>query len=202
MTSVIWVRSTSATTCDDRTLMDWDAFRADIHLCTHFLDNIIDVNKYPLPEIDSLSKRIRRIGLGVMGFADALVRFGIAYDTRRRRGVRPQGDGVRRRRRQARVEPVGRRAWTVPRVGEEHLGTGRHLRARRERPAHSSDAAAAQLQRHDRRADRHDFHHCRMLIGPRAAVRRRVHAQPGRRDDARCERRLRRDRQERGLVFR
>jgi ribonucleoside-diphosphate reductase alpha chain len=61
--------------------MDWESFKKDIHLSTHFLDNIIDVNKYPLAEIDSLSKRIRRIGLGVMGFADALVRLGIAYDT-------------------------------------------------------------------------------------------------------------------------
>jgi ribonucleoside-diphosphate reductase alpha chain len=61
--------------------IDWGAFRRDIHLSTHFLDNIIDVNKYPLDAIDNLSKRIRRIGLGVMGFADALIRIGIAYDT-------------------------------------------------------------------------------------------------------------------------
>ena len=61
--------------------MDWAAFATDIHLSTRMLDNIIDANKYPLPEIDALAKRIRRIGLGVMGFADALIRLGIKYDS-------------------------------------------------------------------------------------------------------------------------
>jgi ribonucleoside-diphosphate reductase alpha chain len=61
--------------------MDWQSFATDIHLSTRMLDNIIDANKYPLPEIDALAKRIRRIGLGVMGFADALIRLGIKYDS-------------------------------------------------------------------------------------------------------------------------
>jgi ribonucleoside-diphosphate reductase alpha chain len=62
-------------------VMDWESLGRDIQLSTHLLDNIIDANKYPLPEIGALAKRIRRIGVGVMGFADALIRLGIAYDS-------------------------------------------------------------------------------------------------------------------------
>jgi len=61
--------------------VDWEKLKQLVHLGIHFLDNVIDANEYPTKESEKLAKNNRRIGLGVMGFADMLIKLNLPYDS-------------------------------------------------------------------------------------------------------------------------
>lgn len=59
----------------------WEALRRTINQSIHFLDNVLDMNEYPIEKIQVMTRKIRRIGLGIMGLADALLALNIGYNT-------------------------------------------------------------------------------------------------------------------------
>ncbi len=61
--------------------IDWERLAQAIPQCVRFLDNVIDMNRYPIAEIDRATKLTRKIGLGVMGWHDALLQLGVPYDS-------------------------------------------------------------------------------------------------------------------------
>jgi len=65
----------------DKPRFDWERLARVIPDCARFLDDVIDMNRYPIDEIDKATKLTRKIGLGVMGWHDALMRLGIPYDS-------------------------------------------------------------------------------------------------------------------------
>ena len=66
---------------ESNTEVDWNKLRNTTRTAVHFLDNTIDANKYAIPEIKKANKLSRKIGLGVMGFADMLIKMKVSYDS-------------------------------------------------------------------------------------------------------------------------
>ena len=120
-----------------------------IHDAVRFLDDVIDANRYPLPEIERATKATRKIGLGIMGWADALAALDIAYDSDAR-SRSPTGREFLESESLAASRALAERRGAVPRLAGIALAAGRaparcatRPRPRSRRPARSASSPAA-----------------------------------------------------------
>ena len=121
--------------------IDWPKLDAAVDLGVRFLDDVIEVSRYPFPEIAAATRGNRKIGLGVMGFADLLVELGVAYDA-------PEAVSVAERV-MARIAARAQRASAE--LAEERGAFPNFARSRLAR----AGPAPAQRDRHLDRADGH-----------------------------------------------
>ena len=109
--------------------LDDERLAETVAITVHMLDNVIDMNRYPIPEIENMTKKTRRIGLGVMGLADMLVQMGVQYDSEEALNVT--------RRVMSKIRLLAHRASTDLAAARDSFRSGRRAStdpARRRRP--------------------------------------------------------------------
>ncbi len=104
---------------------DWDRFAGVVRLAVRFLDNVIDVNQYPLPQIAKMTRGNRRIGLGVMGWADLLLRSKIKYDSQKALNLAVKIAAFLRKEAEAASRELAKERGNFPNIERStHEGTG------------------------------------------------------------------------------
>jgi len=104
---------------------DWDRFAAVIRLGVRFLDDVIEVNRYPLPQIDRTTRASRRIGLGVMGWADLLLLMKVRYDSPKALALADKVAGFLRREATAASRDLAAERGSFPAIAQSVYKGGR-----------------------------------------------------------------------------
>ena len=104
---------------------DWASFREDTATCIRFLDNVLEVNRFALEDNRDMSMKLRRLGLGIMGLADALIKMGLRYDAPEGRAAVEAMIDVLRDGATAASQALAEERGPFPMFGESDLETPR-----------------------------------------------------------------------------